>query len=909
MNGFLDAILMGKPIVYCGACGRSLREADFEKGQAHIADSQPYCVKCRPMEAPAAPKPSPQALGTATSHVPRATLSEHPRGEQASSSSALFIGLGVGVAAVLAVIVLASSGGTKSRSSSAERGRRWVEPEASPGPATLRPAAPDREDLAAKKAFDRANEFARTHPLDLEAQARLWEDAVREAQNTSLVDGARLERNRVREKIHEALSRELLNLEDQIRESLLRQDFKKAIDGLEAAQRRHDDPEWRGRLGSRVRELQDSASKLLVSLKAEALDAERRGAPGEARRIVDRVARWGLPDLAADLEQALARARERSPAAPPADPSAKAPSREAETYRERWRGAMALASARDFAAAIKELTSASTSLQEPALREEAAADLRTLRQGAALLQEVGGVLSRWPKGQSITLEFWNETGSPEKLTGTLLRADSGRLVVGKEGDSRFVELGELTASSLVEIWQSQPEKDRKPDSLAAVPLLLILEGGVEKPATLASRLVTEKYVAYAAGLPRGAGIVGGSDRESEARRSFYGLERDYLVFSKTAEAVEGYKSLLKKYADTQFVRRNRASLEERAEGGKEFFLSASDLESTGGFELAKNEKVDFCFTLVADLEPAQVKGTYVDLVFSALPNLEYRCWVQVGACCAEIFQFSYQASDLKGPNPKKSSDMVSLEPGSEFSMPAKNSIVGLKKTHALHGGPPHPARWEWIALPLPKFASPGVKTVRLFSEHRGFSIAGAWVTSLRQTIPRDAEVKEFRKFRPLPQPKPANSSPAPVSKAPGGKLLYSEKFENGSGQYDGGEVVEGGVNGSKAYSIPPKGMSSWHAFSIDPGPSLTFRFSAKPVGDVDLLILLIWSDKEKDNARAMVPLKAGEWKQFEIPLSSFRFGPSGEGAPYQGELFNNIKIWHAGKGEARVLLDDIEIRG
>src|SRR5207247_2387504 len=110
--------------------------------------------------------------------------------------------------------------------------------------------------------------------------------------------------------------------------------------------------------------------------------------------------------------------------------------------------------------------------------------------------------------------------------------------------------------------------------------------------------------------------------------------------------------------------RNRVSLEERAEGGKEFFFFAGDLELTGAFELAKNEKVDSCLTLVKDLDAAQVKGSFVDIAFSALPNAEYRCWVQVGACCAETFQFSVQVTDLKGPHPKKASETVALDPGS-----------------------------------------------------------------------------------------------------------------------------------------------------------------------------------------------------------------------------------------------------
>ena len=38
---------MGRAIVYCGDCGRSLREDDFERGRAQTLDGQPYCSTCR----------------------------------------------------------------------------------------------------------------------------------------------------------------------------------------------------------------------------------------------------------------------------------------------------------------------------------------------------------------------------------------------------------------------------------------------------------------------------------------------------------------------------------------------------------------------------------------------------------------------------------------------------------------------------------------------------------------------------------------------------------------------------------------------------------------------------------------------------------------------------------------------
>jgi hypothetical protein len=56
---------MGKAIVYCGDCGKSLFEEDFARGKAHVLESVPYCAGCRPLPAPpAAPPASLQSTST-----------------------------------------------------------------------------------------------------------------------------------------------------------------------------------------------------------------------------------------------------------------------------------------------------------------------------------------------------------------------------------------------------------------------------------------------------------------------------------------------------------------------------------------------------------------------------------------------------------------------------------------------------------------------------------------------------------------------------------------------------------------------------------------------------------------------------------------------------------------------------
>ena len=42
---------MGKEIVYCSKCGRSLREEDFEKRRAQTVDNLAWCADCKPTRA------------------------------------------------------------------------------------------------------------------------------------------------------------------------------------------------------------------------------------------------------------------------------------------------------------------------------------------------------------------------------------------------------------------------------------------------------------------------------------------------------------------------------------------------------------------------------------------------------------------------------------------------------------------------------------------------------------------------------------------------------------------------------------------------------------------------------------------------------------------------------------------
>jgi hypothetical protein len=112
---------MGKEIVYCGDCGKSLREDDFTRGKAHHIDHRPYCIECK---TPVAAAPSQiqtssklAAMKTTTGrHVvppPTPSTRRHRLAEE-SSKTPLLVGAGLVGAAVVILVIFALSSGNRS---------------------------------------------------------------------------------------------------------------------------------------------------------------------------------------------------------------------------------------------------------------------------------------------------------------------------------------------------------------------------------------------------------------------------------------------------------------------------------------------------------------------------------------------------------------------------------------------------------------------------------------------------------------------------------------------------------------------------------------------------------------------------------------------------------------------------
>jgi hypothetical protein len=133
---------MGKEIVYCGDCGKSLREDDFSKGKAQHLDHRPYCSDCKPL----APAPSQiqtssklAAMKTTTGRHTPAPSTRRRQAADDSSKTPILVGAGlVFVAAILLIVFAMSSGGRSSAPEEAPAPAPVVGP---PKPAP-RPAAP-----------------------------------------------------------------------------------------------------------------------------------------------------------------------------------------------------------------------------------------------------------------------------------------------------------------------------------------------------------------------------------------------------------------------------------------------------------------------------------------------------------------------------------------------------------------------------------------------------------------------------------------------------------------------------------------------------------------------------------------------------------------------------------------------
>lgn len=150
-------------------------------------------------------------------------------------------------------------------------------------------------------------------------------------------------------------------------------------------------------------------------------------------------------------------------------------------------------------------------------------------------------------------------------------------------------------------------------------------------------------------------------------------------------------------------------------------------------------------------------------------------------------------------------------------------------------------------------------------------------------------------------------TPGLLIKDPSG-AVFAERFESGPGKFEGGEVAEGGVDGSRAYAFPPKGVSIWNAFSRPVTDATTVRFQLKPLGEAGDVQVLIWSKKNGDNCRYKIgSLKPGQWQTVEFRAIEARVGWGMAGPSLEGDVLDNFKLTFGGAAADQVLLDNFEI--
>jgi hypothetical protein len=426
-------------------------------------------------------------------------------------------------------------------------------------------------------------------------------------------------------------------------------------------------------------------------------------------------------------------------------------------YSARWAKAVELASVRDYEGAMRELDDEEKNARESADRAEVAADLEALRAARALHDRAAQALVRWPRGFNVPLTRADEAGKLQRLDEPLLRAEATRVDVRQEKGSLTVEIGEILPGALLEILRKgearpfDPAQAKAEVDARAAALFCLLEGDLEGAERQKAEGVPEKYVERA----RQIADARAATREVEARRLLARAHAAHRDYATRADSAALYRELLQKHAETALVRRNRASLQSREDAARDYFFGPGDLDGSGAFRPARLAEGRLAWTCEEDAGERPKADTYVDLDFSVPEDLEYRAWVFAGACCAETFSFSVQGTEMAG-----------AEPGGASATPVPVTLPYLSKTHAAHGGRrKEPSRWDWIPLPLPKYAAPGAKKLRLLSDQQGFTVVWAIVSAVRKAPPKESEARELERDRP---PLRIPSTPAVVT----GKILY-----------------------------------------------------------------------------------------------------------------------------------------
>lgn len=757
---------MGHEILYCSTCRTQLRGTDFEKGRAHRGEGQVLCRSCYQAEYKTLPPkiedapPTTNTPSRGTSSKSRSTRSipivaAHPAstpGPDSAGAATGWIVAGTVAVVLLAIVVLARGGSRPSEQT------RTAEPPSEPRTLTLPrapaapppdrkdsgesrdfplPRAPERREESARASLQRAIDSEKRQPPDLEASAALYEQALWDAKETPVYPEAKSRMEALRARQRQACALELAPVAERVRGLAEREQFGAALEAIESAKTLNAAPVRRAFLDERLEELRGRIARAFLAVKEKAVEARRQGRADDVQRLSARVAAWGVASIVKDLEEALASA---APPAPAADPGAAAGA-----FRSAWSRAMPSCTGRDFQEAAKAVEAAAAGLEDKDLRTEAAADVDLLRRTASLVAEAVDLVAKLPKGRDLSLSMLDPAGARREVKGQVVRADPLRVWLLKDKDLLVLDVGEILSSSLAEILCRRPGRNASAEA-PALALLCLAEGDVDGARKMAGKeALPDKYWTWGEGLRADFEAADAVQAEAGARSLFYAADRDSGSFATQAQGVVKARELLADFGRTRFVRRNRASISARAEEARDYVFLPEDLLGGGTFKLTRGKSAP-AWTSDSDSDAAQRKTNFVDLEFSALPDLKYRCWVYVGGCCAETLAFGVQGTEMKvvdGAAP----DGLPIEPGADPVSPVRHAIAASTKTHASHGGRKQPTHWGWAEIALPSYASAAAKKVRIVTDQQGFSVGAAVVSATRKAPPSESELRDIERMR------------------------------------------------------------------------------------------------------------------------------------------------------------------
>jgi tetratricopeptide (TPR) repeat protein len=749
---------MGRSIVYCDKCGQLLKEEVFLQGKAFTQDNRNYCAGCRPssLTLPQAKKASssripkqPSKESISSSRIPKQPSNESRRVPAVSPPPApvpaapvddgakarkVYLGAAGAIVALCLVIYVARGDKDKRPADVPDP----VQAVVSVKPVPTENLSPENQRLeeAARAACVKAYGVPEK---DLAGRWRAFESALAAARGTSYAPEAEGQLRKLRR----AFEDERGSVETRTQDIVAREQYKAALDLWEGELKRYDVAEWTKAVQQRIVELKAEVDRRIGVMREAASDAKRRGDQAEIQRVRSRVVGWGMPGFAEIIDKTVAETLVVKPEPPP-DGSANVPA--IDVYRSRWKEIVGPAAFRDFAEAAKAMEKLAAESRDEAVKKEAADDLENLRLAAGLVQEAMTLLPKLAKGQKVALTWWDRTGTAVRHEETVLKIDAHRIEMKLAESSFVIPMGEVASASLADVFRTRPAKKESDARAAAVASLH--EGDVEGAQRFRTEAIASINEKYADAAKEAAPRRASDEKEAAARRMFYEAERDYFDYGETGNAIGKYKALLAEHGGTAFVRRNRAAIAARTEGGmKDFLYLSADIGVTGNFKLGKYGKIEAAWVSQADLEAAKARENYLQLDFSATTEGEYRCWILAGGCCQEVFGCSYQGTELTAPDPANPREKVPAEPDGAVSAPVKPYLSSMKKLHSQHTGPKNPERFEWIQVGTFKYPTAGPKTIRILTNQKGFAVATAAVLATRPGPPREIELKEFERWR------------------------------------------------------------------------------------------------------------------------------------------------------------------